>query len=216
MTQLARCVNTTLLPMNVHYHLIFIFQNFVQDLQKHIVARLAGDMTYEATVEDLRALRIRRNHLHIHKVMRVNYTSYDMRIEQDSINARTHADIMMFAPPDSLHPYLYARVLSVFHVNAYRVDREDQEPEQIQVLWVRWLDVDHSAPGGFQTRRPHRLKFVHADDQPFTFLAPESVLRAVHLIPAFAHGRSDNGMRGSTIARSDDLEDDWRYLYVGM
>ncbi len=215
MTRLARCVST-LMPATVDCQLTFLSQNFVQDLRRHIVARLAGDMTYEATAEDLRALRIRRNNLHIHKVMRVNYTSYDMRIEQDSINARTHADIMMFAPPDSPHPYLYARVLSVFHVNAYRIDRDDQEPEPIQVLWVRWLDVDHSAPGGFHTRRPHRVKFAHADDQPFAFLAPESVLRAVHLIPAFAHGRSDNGMRGSTIARSDDLEDDWRYLYVGM
>lgn len=117
-----------------------------------------------------------------------------------------------------VHPFLYARVLSIFHVNAYFIDQseDDAEPKLIQVLWVRWLEYDHSAPGGFGTLRPHRLKFTHINDNPFDFLAPEKVLRGVHLLPAYQHGRHDNGLSGYSVARTDRRNTDWRYFYIGM
>ncbi len=158
-------------------------QDFALKLQKHVIRRLRGieDPAHEPTRADLDALRLRHNRLWLHKVLRVNYTSYDARRAQDSMNPRTHADIMMLASPEESHPYLYARILSVLHVNAYFVDKPDVEPQLIQVLWVRWFEYDHSAPGGFDTLRPHRLKFAHASEDPFDFLAPDKVLRGVHL-----------------------------------
>ena len=54
--------------------------------------------------------------------MRVNYTTYDMRRDQDTINPRTHADVMVLNPgdeesEDERHPYWYARVCGIFHAN---------------------------------------------------------------------------------------------------
>lgn len=40
-----------------------------------------------------------------HSVFRVDYTTYDMRRDQDSINPRTHPDIMLVDP-----------VIDIFHV----------------------------------------------------------------------------------------------------
>lgn len=154
--------------------------------------------------------------------MRVNYTTYDMRRDQDSINPRTHPDIMMLAPTDSEHPYLYARVLGIFHVHAYRaahgLDGDNDTPSQLlQVLWVRWFDLDTSAPGGFRRQRLHRLKWADVGDDAFGFVSPDQVLRAVHLIPAFAHGKSNDTLPGYSLARLDSEDDeDWNFHYVGM
>lgn len=52
-----------------------------------------------------------KNKIYQHKVMHVNYTTYDMRREQDSLNPRTHANIMVLSQerePDA-HPYWYNR-----------------------------------------------------------------------------------------------------------
>lgn len=165
--------------------------------------------------------------MYIHKIARINYTTYDMRRAQDAVNPRTHSDIMMLAPDseDSGHPYLYARVLGIFHVNAYLApahygtdsQAQDPEPQLVQVLWVRWFELDNSAPGGFLTRRPYRVRFVDANDGAFDFISPDRVLRGVHLIPAFAHGRSDATLRGPSLVRpEDDDDEDWNFHYVGM
>ena len=69
-------------------------------------------------------IHIRQNRIYVHQVMRVNYTTYDMRRDQDSISLRTHPDIMILAPAEpgdgasSKHPYRYARVYGIFHVEA--------------------------------------------------------------------------------------------------
>ncbi|KAI0744837.1 hypothetical protein C8Q76DRAFT_789312 [Earliella scabrosa] len=192
-------------------------RNFAHDLKAHIWRRLPGVEStpddYQLTREDVSSVRIVSNKLYRHHVLRINYTTYDMRRAQDSINPRTRPDIMMFAPSTHSHPYLYARVLGVFHVNAYRAGADltgadDGDVYSIPVLWVRWLDLDASAPGGF--RRCH-------------------VLRAVHLIPAFAHGPcdkpsatlatpADDPMDVDTDADDANEEDaeEWKYHYVNM
>jgi len=54
------------------------------------------------------------NRIYSHKVLRVNYTTYDMRREQDSLNPRTHPDIMVLSQEPKMHedgtpehPYWY-------------------------------------------------------------------------------------------------------------
>lgn len=105
----------------------------------------------------------------------VNYTT--CRRSQDSINPRTHPDIMMVAPQGSDHLYLYARVIALFHVRVYLAAPGlstacDSEEKLIQVLWVRWFDVDPRAPGGFKARRLPRLKWADVDDEAFGFISP--------------------------------------------
>ena len=62
------------------------------------------------------------NHIYRHNIMRINYTTYDVRRAQDTINTNTSKrDILVLScesDSDSATPFLYARVLGIFHVNA--------------------------------------------------------------------------------------------------
>ena len=79
--------------------------------------------------------------------MRINYDTYDMRREQDSINPDSHPDIMMIAPGSYGHPCYYARTLAIFHVYATITPAEDETPEwhRFFVCFVRWFEVDFDA-----------------------------------------------------------------------
>jgi hypothetical protein len=50
------------------------------------------------TPEERSTVTFVNNRIYKHKVMRVNYTTYDLRRAQDSLNSRTHADIMVLSP----------------------------------------------------------------------------------------------------------------------
>lgn len=205
-------------------------------LTNHLIGCLTGKAYVgdeeECTAGEQLGLEILDNTLYEHKVLRVNYTSYDMRRDQDSINPRNHADIMVLAHEDEdeedSHPYWYARVIGVFHANIRYVGpgSTSREPQRIDFLWIRWFGRDMTAPGGFATRRYHRIGFLDAA-QPgaFGFLDPAVVIRAVHLIPAFAYGRTSELLEGKSVARrytteAEDADDcattDWLYYYVNM
>ncbi|TBU21594.1 hypothetical protein BD311DRAFT_678015 [Dichomitus squalens] len=201
-------------------------ENFTWELKAHLLRRLPGgdalSPDYMPTLDDIFSVRIENDKLYQHKVLRINYTTYDMRRDQDSINPRTHPDIMLLAPEGAAHPYLYARVIGIFHVEAYRAGESfdgayDTDTQTIHVLWVRWFDLDPHAPGGFKARRLPRLRWPALDDDAFGFVSPDQVLRAAHLMPAFAHGQSDVALPGYSVARREEDEDlDWKYHYVGI
>ncbi|KAL6307514.1 hypothetical protein BKA93DRAFT_727333, partial [Sparassis latifolia] len=175
------------------------FKMFMPSLKDHLLTRLTG-RAYNGdedtfTHKEHNQILFLDNKLYRHKVLRINYTMYDMRHAQDSINPRTHPDVMVLSHEDGedadQHPYWYTRVVGVFHVNVcYRGPLPiSRQPQHMDFLWVRWFGRDLTAPGGFETRRLHRVGFVDIDDyKPFGFLNPDEVLRGVHLIPAFAHG----------------------------
>ena len=215
------------------------FTNFRALLDTHIFQRLEAlegrPTTCSPTTEERRMIRIDKDTLWLHKVMRINWTSYDMRREQSSINPRTHPDIMMRAPDGSSHPYLYARVVSIFHVNVLRADpgpaAEQTEPQLLQILWVRWFDLDTSCPGGFEHFRPHRLKFAALEDEPFGFISPQQVLRDVHIVPAPKYGLSESPSlpyrvvertnKRTTPGTPDESaeephKDEYNYYYIAM
>lgn len=201
-------------------------QDFLTDLKSHLWLRLTcaqmpDNTDYRHPTEDeAHSVYIEANKMYIHSVFRVNFTTYDMRRDQDSINPSRHADIVLLAPEGSDHPYLYARVASIFHVKAAL--SFDHEPQIHQVLWVRWFDIDKAAPGGFEKRRLHRLKFadIHGEKAAFGFVAPDQVLRGAHVMPAEQYGRSDTSLPGRSIGRSDDDtrndNKDWKYYFTGM
>jgi hypothetical protein len=113
--------------------------------------------THEFTDKDRVSISFANNRMYRHKVMRVNYTTYDLRREQDSLNPRTHADIMLLAHEDeestqTAHPYWYARVLGIFHVYAIRAGASLHQ-ERMEFLWVRWFGRDLSYKSGFKSRR---------------------------------------------------------------
>lgn len=150
-------------------------------------------------------VNIVNNRIYWHQVLRVNYTTYDRRRAQDSVNPRTHPDVLLLAPSSDTHKYWYARVIKIFHLNVH-VGR-GREPERLNVLFVRWFALDTTAPSGFQKKRLHRLAFVPsgsedasaqaAEPEAFGFVDPADVVRGVHLIPAFVNGRTKDLLRPS-------------------
>ncbi len=172
-------------------------------------------------------VKIVNNRLFRHKVLCINYTTYDMRHNQDSINPRTHADIMVLSPeedvegqnPNMAHHYWYARVVGVFHakVKSFGPGSSSSESQKLDFLWVRWFGRDLSALGGFGKRMLHRIGFADSE-QPgaFGFLDPGLVIRLVHLIPAFHYGRMTAKLGPSILRQPQDLDKDWDLYYVNM
>jgi hypothetical protein len=159
-----------------------------------------------------------------HHVLRINYTSYDLRREQDSLNPRTHADVMVLSHEDDecAHPYWYARIIGVFHASIQftgLVSHPAIEPEvrNMNFLWVRWFGRDLTYKSGWKAKRLHRVGFVDSQDPgAFGFLDPTHIIRAVHIIPGFAWGRTA-ALLPPSIARSPlEKDKDWIYYYISM
>lgn len=147
--------------------------------------------------QELNSMYFKNDLLYTHNVMRINYTTYDIRRAQDTINPNTnHRDIMVLAPPSnnngdsSTHQYAYARVLGIYHANiifappgthAYKARR-------VEFLWVRWFKIigDRPVEWGWERTRLDRLEFPPVkQDGSFGFLDPGDVVRSCHIIPRF-------------------------------
>ncbi|TBU42748.1 hypothetical protein BD309DRAFT_865692, partial [Dichomitus squalens] len=206
-------------------------KNFVMLLREHLVGRFIGS---DAEPEDgfseehTHGVQVFDNRLYRHKTIRINHTTYDMRREQDTINPRTHADVMLLSSDsgDDL-PFWYACVLNIFHANVRYTGpgstRATGKWQRIDFVWVRWFERDLSYSAGFQHRRLHRLQFIDAHDPdniPFSFIDPDDIIQSAYLIPAFEHGGTTDLLGTSKLARrlKDDGEDndDWCYFYVCM
>lgn len=174
--------------------------------------------------------------MYSHQTLQVNYTTYDMRRDQDTISVSRHPDVMVLAPeepdvPESeKHSYWYARVLGIYHILVRLSDAPDSGYQKMEFLWVRWFGRESVELGGFKKRRLRRIGFVDCGDPgEFGFLDPSLVIRAVHLIPAFKCGKSDDALPGPSIARSFKKPEpgeeqrwrrskdvDWNVFYVNM
>ena len=77
------------------------------------------------------SLKLINDRIYRHKVLRVNYTTYNVRREQDSLNPRTHGDIMVLSVDDT-HPYWYARIIGIFHAMVLQIGpkSKSQEPKK--------------------------------------------------------------------------------------
>lgn len=156
-----------------------------------------------------------------HKRLQINYTSYDLQRKYDSINPTSiTSDVMVLSkePDRSSYPFWYARVLGIYHVDAWLETVLPLRPTRVEFLWVRWLGRDRKEDFGDEACRLERIRFVTAADgsPPFGFLDPASVVRAAHLIPAFKYGRTKQLLRPSRLARVHDPDtvDDWESFYV--
>ncbi|KAI0684253.1 hypothetical protein C8T65DRAFT_593884, partial [Cerioporus squamosus] len=205
-------------------------KNFIPLLREHCLDRLDvqpasvdNDGTPAFSREQRNGLRILDNKLYSHNIMRCNYTTYDMRRDQDSINPRTHPDIVL-PDNDPQHPFAYARVIKILHADVCYTGPDATAASRrwrpLNILWVRWFELDTSYVSGFQHRRLPRLQFVDADHpslNPFGFIDPSNVLRASYLMPAFNHGETKHLLGPSPLARRPmDNDADFMYYYVCM
>lgn len=142
-------------------------------------------------------VHFKHNRMYTHNILRVNYTTYDVRRAQDTINPKTsHCDALFLAEdgnnPDELHrhPFLYGRILGIYHVNVVYSGPGalDYSPRRVEFLWVRWFE--HIAPvGSWASFTLDRVSFPPMSaDGAFSFVDPADVVRGCHIIPAFATG----------------------------
>ena len=171
----------------------------------------------------------------MHKIIKFNFTTYDMRRDQDVVNSgSSHCNIMVLAQPDPRqlpdeHPFLYGRVLGVFHVNVIYSGpgAVDHDARRFDCLWVRWYDLEvgksrdgtrknaksRSKTAEKPSRRLDRLSFLPWDaEDAVGFIDPADVLRGCHIIPAFSTMKSfPNGGGSSSCARDSE---DWNAYYI--
>ncbi|KIJ07352.1 hypothetical protein PAXINDRAFT_121100, partial [Paxillus involutus ATCC 200175] len=203
--------------------------DFLARLKDHILVRLLKvDPSTEPTftVAQRNSVVIVNNLLYRHKVLRVNYTTYDLRRAQDSLNPRTHADVMLLSHEDDdgdvgmeQHPYWYARIIGIFHVMVQHLGREstNRAVQRVDFLWVRWFGRDSHHKSGWAAKRLHRVGFFPGDeDFAFGFVDPNDVLRGIHLIPAFAHHRTSSLLPPSIARQKSENDEDWNWYYVNM
>jgi hypothetical protein len=160
-------------------------------------------------------LLFKDDRIYVHNILRINYTTYDVRRKRDTVNPNTtHRDIMVLADnnSDTDHPFLYARVIGIFHVNAVYTGGPtvDYRPRKVNVLWLRWFALDPGAgTGSWSDSRLDRLYFPPmAGKDAFSFLDPADVLRSCHIIPAFSTGRRYSDENG--ISRCARDINDWQ------
>nr|GAT45436.1 predicted protein [Mycena chlorophos] len=161
---------------------------------------------------------IEKGLLYTHALLRVNYTTYDLRREQDTLNLRNRRFFMILSQdPSDPHPYWYGEIVGIFHVNVLLADVAGSQFQRIEFVLVRWLQRDVRYRSGFLHKRLPRVSYIpHHNQEAFGFLDPADILRGAHFIPAFHHGRTKEYLPKSIVRRTSEGDEDWKYYYVNM
>ncbi|KAF7292248.1 hypothetical protein MIND_01252200 [Mycena indigotica] len=190
--------------------------NFVPKLKDHLLGRLLqrdfdGDDHDDYTDEDRRSLIIHDNKIYSTQLLRINYTTYDVRRAQDVINARVHPFVM----------YWYAQVLRIFNATVFRMEKSGafSRATRMEFLWVRWMGDQPGYRSSIKQARLPKVGFVpDTDAYAFGFLDPDQVIRAAHLIPDFQSGQTSFLLDTlePTLARIGDEIADYQSFYVNI
>ena len=137
-----------------------MFQDFLLKLKDHLIPRLETAVAPGSTFIDSQSnpsygeastsngnqldrdsVYFKSERIYLHKLARIHYTTYDVRRGQDVINpSMPHRDIMLLATTnnDVDHPFLYARVLGIYHANViYTGGRAPSyQARRFEFLWV--------------------------------------------------------------------------------
>jgi hypothetical protein len=214
---------------------ISFVKNFLPKLKQHLLPHVLSEVQEReddstdpnnplptSNDGDPNTVLFEADRMYNHSILRVNYTTYDVRRSQDVVNASTsHHNIMVLADPGddddftTNQPFRYGRVLGVYHVNVVYVGpgMRDYQPLRMEFLWVRWYRNMGIVETGWQDSSLDRVRFLPvADDDAFGFIQPSDVLRACHIIPAFAKGRLH--VDGKGLSRCARDSSDWVEYYV--
>ena len=156
-----------------------------------------------------------------HKVLRINYTIYDVCRDQDIFNPGSdHRDLIMLATPGNIeepetqHHFCYARLIGIYHANVHFIGpgSKDYLPRRLDFAHVRWFELVPPTLVKNHTLL-NMLQFVPMNDaSAFDFVDPVDILRGCHLIPAFARGRSHSDCISFSPITKDSQ--DWKYYYA--
>jgi hypothetical protein len=169
--------------------------------------------------QDSKSVFFKDDRMYSHCFFRLNYTTYDVRREQDVIHpTSSHRDIVLLATSGdhcTNHQFLYARVLGVYHVNVIYTGAGmlDYRPRRLDFLWVRWFEYvgDKSVSWADCTLDSVRFPPM-ASEGAFGFVDPDDVLRSCHIVSAFESGQVHSDNVG--LSRCADDSHDWRFYHV--
>ena len=156
------------------------------------------------------------------KIVRINYTGYDIRRAHDCLRTDLSSFLMTLSREEDpeCHPFWYCQLLKAFRIDvSYSPGGVSGPKEMMEVLWVRWLGIDPDSKWGFRQCTLPKIGFVPEDGESptFGFLDPSLVVRGCHLIPAFVDGRTNQFLQGGpSVARLPGESDDWARYYVNM
>lgn len=174
------------------------------------------------------SLSIRNDRLYQQKTVSFNFTTYDMRRDRDTVNPRSHPDILLLTSQEDEDdfPFAYARVIGIFHAECRYTGpgSTTRAWENQDFLWVRWFAQDPAAdtPGGFRHRRLPRLTFLDPSDESedaypaFGFVDPARVLRGAYIVPGYHCGPTDTLLPPDSVGRADGSQHDWAAYYASM
>ncbi|KAF9058027.1 hypothetical protein BJ165DRAFT_1521351 [Panaeolus papilionaceus] len=233
----SRSLPMPLLPLVAENGTTLSSKKFIPKLRNHLLARLLDSKVEQNFTEaELSALRIRNNIIFGHSTVRVNYTTYDMRRDFDTINPRTHPFIMVMSPEAAGHSVLdsnprlstnaptfwYAAVLGVFHADVQHTgsNSRDLRYQPLHFLWVRWFEPVPGSVSGQYPKLP-KLRLVPEEDEfSYGFLDPSLVLRGCHFIPAFYEGelatQEHNVHHGGRTIMSEAMLRQWQHYHIGI
>ena len=142
----------TLLFLNIVQRLLTVFcQNFIPNLKDYALCKVLG-LEHDAdkinfTESQWASITFVKNRIYQHKVLCVNYITYNMQREQDFLNPYTHTNIMVLLQENDVnaHPYWYAHIIGIYHTLVCH--ESSLEPILIEFLLVCWygLDLDCSS-----------------------------------------------------------------------
>ncbi|KAJ3816999.1 hypothetical protein F5880DRAFT_1618699 [Lentinula raphanica] len=202
------------------------FMNFLPKLKDHLLERILSltQNENEFTEAERATITFMNNRIFRHKVIRLNYTTYDLRRNQDSCNPRTHSDIIMLsgdAETCADHPYWFARIIGIYHADIVYSGKHQKHliPQRFDFLHVRWFGLAREQDRyGIHAKSMPAVGFMDAHDpEAFGFVNPSDIIRGCHVVPGFNHGTTTQFLPSSSLARqdSDDNKDYFRY-YVNM
>ncbi|GAB1524474.1 hypothetical protein RhiTH_007628 [Rhizoctonia solani] len=195
---------------------------FLPQLKRHLLARVLGDSNHpEFCNSNILKVRLAQERMYRHNTLRVNYTSYDILRQQDSLSPTSHQCFALLPTkadrhPDE-HPFVYAKILGVYHA---KVLYDRRPPKRYEFIHVRWLYYDYDRPGGWEHHKLDRLHYqMCRNDQDildaFDFIDPKDILRATHLIPDFQAGKTPEYIpRFHSFAHDHTEGTDWSAYYV--
>jgi len=224
--------------------ILWCFLDFVPKLKDHLLPRIKATLLKEkhsfcqdaplfqaANVspvqddcihgqeQDTKSVFFKDDRMYSHCLLRLNYTTYDIRREQDVIHpTSSHHDIVLLATSGDHcagHQFLYARVLGVYHVNVIYTGAGmlDYRPRRLDFLWVRWFEYrgDKSVSRADLTLDSIRFPPM-ASEGAFGFVDPDNVLHGCHIVPDFQSGQVHSDNVGLSRCAGDSH--DWRFYYV--
>ncbi|KAJ3535522.1 hypothetical protein NMY22_g6451 [Coprinellus aureogranulatus] len=205
---------------------------FVRNLKQYLLRRFisatmphldSASLANLVQTQDWSRLVLKKDRLYSHQIMRIKYTTYDTRRDEDIVHLDTAQCNVMLLNPDysysasqSGHPFRYCRVMAILHAEVgYISDMPVHHGDShfvyypVELLWVRWYRV-HEAPSQFRLDEAELMQ----PDEPgsHSFIDPLEVLRACHMIPRFCQGKRHSDGKGKSELAQDGS--DWKRYYI--